>query len=55
MRLKMDALTRENEMKNRYTREAQEIDELQKELHIKTSQLNRISAHVKIYNLIFFF
>ncbi|KAL3982963.1 Myosin head (motor domain) family protein [Acanthocheilonema viteae] len=46
MRLKMDALSRANEMKKRYTKEEQTIEELQNELASKTSQLNRVLAQV---------
>nr|CRZ22373.1 Bm8492 [Brugia malayi] len=46
MRLKMDALSRINEVKKRDEREEQAIEELQKELVIKTSQLNRVLAQV---------
>ncbi|KAK6111353.1 Myosin head (motor domain) family protein [Brugia pahangi] len=44
-RLKMDVLSRMNEVKKRDERE-QAIEELQKELIIKTSQLNRVLAQV---------
>lgn len=50
MRLKMDALSRANEIKKRDAREEQAMEELQKELTIRTSQLNRVLAQVKIKN-----
>uniref|UniRef100_A0A0R3S3K0 Myosin_tail_1 domain-containing protein n=1 Tax=Elaeophora elaphi TaxID=1147741 RepID=A0A0R3S3K0_9BILA len=46
MRLKMDALSRGNEMKRRDSREEQAIEELQKELTMRTAQLNRVLAQV---------
>ncbi|EJW71438.1 hypothetical protein WUBG_17656 [Wuchereria bancrofti] len=46
MRLKMDALSRINEVKKRDAGEEQAIEELQKELTIKTSQLSRVLAQV---------
>ncbi|EFO18103.1 hypothetical protein LOAG_10396 [Loa loa] len=46
MRLKMDALLRANEVKKRDARDEQAIEELQKELAIKTSELNRVLAQV---------
>ncbi|CAG9537524.1 unnamed protein product [Cercopithifilaria johnstoni] len=46
MRMEMDALSRENEMKKRDAKEARVIEELQKELNFRTSQLNRVMAQV---------
>ncbi|VDO29252.1 unnamed protein product [Onchocerca flexuosa] len=45
-RLKMDALSRANEIKKRSIKEEQAIEELQKELNLRTSQLNRALAQI---------
>lgn len=44
----MDALSRANEIKKRNIKEEQAIEELQKELNLRTSQLNRALAQVKL-------
>lgn len=51
MRLKMDALSRANEVKKRDAKEDEAIEVLQKELNIRTSQLNRALTQVKIKKL----
>ncbi|KAM3725081.1 Myosin heavy chain, striated muscle [Dirofilaria immitis] len=46
MRLKMDTLSRSNEIKKRGIREERTIEELQKELNSRTSQLNRALTQI---------
>lgn len=48
MKLKMDALSTTIDLKKRDFREQQTIEQLQKELNIRATQFNRLTAQVKI-------